>query len=159
MKSPALNRILGKTPPESLAVLSVSAFLRSDNIEMERIYGALPSHRRESRNEFFIQHHALTESILLWVIEYWRTHSLTQAMTTLIVDRESSPSDILGGNLIKCANKAKLASLIEAMRQICSAQGIAFDDVATFAEIITDIDAQPVHAMVTEFVEMFGIAG
>jgi hypothetical protein len=52
MKSPALNRVLEKTPPKSLAVLSVSTLLRADNIKLERIYGALPSHRRESRKEF-----------------------------------------------------------------------------------------------------------
>ena len=160
MKSPALNRILEKTPTDSLAALSVGAFIRSDITELERIYGSLPSHRRESRQEFFIQHHAIIESILLWAVDYWRTHSLMQSMTALIVDRESSPRDILGADFLHRANKAKLASLIEAMRQICSAQGIAFEDVATFAEInVDDIDAQPVPAMVAEFVDMFGISG
>ena len=160
MKSPALNRILEKTSPESLAALSVGAFFRYDATELERIYGALPSHRRESRNEFFILHHALTESILLWVIEHLRTSSLMQSMTVLIVDCESSPHDILGGEFIYRANKAKQASLIEAMRQICSTNGIAFKDVATFAEInVDEIDAKPVPAMVAEFVEMFGISG
>jgi hypothetical protein len=157
MKSPALNRIMEKTPTESLAALSVGAFIRSDATELERIYGALPSHRRESRQEFFIQHHAMIESILLWAVDYWRTHSLMQSMTALIVDRESSPHDILGADFLHRTNKAKLASLIEAMRLICRAQGITFDDVATFAEIDTDIDAQPVPAMVAEFVEIFSM--
>jgi hypothetical protein len=158
MKSPTLNRILEKTPTASLAALSVGAFFRYDTTELERIYGALPSHRRESRREFFIQHHALTESILLWVIEFWKTHSMMQSMTALIVDRESSPRDVIGGNLIYRANKAKLASLIEAMRQICSANGITFEDVATFAEVnVDEIDVQPVTAMVTEFVDMFSM--
>lgn len=160
MKSPALNRILEKTSPESLAALSVGAFFRYDATELERIYGALPSHRRASRNEFFIQHHAMTENVLLWSVEYWRTSSLMNSMSALIVDRESSPRDVVGGDLIYRANKAKLASLIEAMHQICSAQGIAFEDVATFAEInVEEIDAKPVPAMVAEFVEMFGISG
>ncbi len=159
MKSTALNRVLEKAPTGSLAALSVGALLRCDNTEIERIYGAIPSHGKASRNEFFIQHHALYESILLWVIEYWRTHSLTQLMTALIVNRESSPRDILGADFLHRANKAKLASLIEAMRQICSAQGISFEDVATFAEINVDTDAQPVSQMVAEFVEIFGISG
>lgn len=160
MKSPALNRVMEKTPTASLIAMSVGAFIRSDTTELERIYGVLPSHRRESRNEFFIQHHALTESILLWVIEYWRTNFMAMAMTALVVDRYSSPSDITGADFLHRANKAKLASLIEAMRQICSDRGITFEDVATFAEInIDEIDAQPVPAMVTEFVEMFGVSG
>jgi hypothetical protein len=160
MKSPTLNRILEKTPTASLAALSVGAFFRYDTTELERIYGALPSHRRESRREFFIQHHALTESILLWVIEFWKTHSMMQSMTALIVDRESSPRDVIGGDLIYRANKAKLASLVEAMRQICSANGIAFDDVTTFAEInVDEIDAQPIPELVPEYVELFGVRG
>ena len=106
MKSTALNRVLEKAPTGSLAALSVGALLRCDNTEIERIYGAIPSHGKASRNEFFIQHHALYESILLWVIEYWRTHSLTQLMTALIVNRESSPRDILGADFLHRADKA-----------------------------------------------------
>jgi len=45
------------------------------------------------------------------------------------------------------------------MRQICNAQGIAFEDVATFAEVDTHIGAQPIPKLVVEYVEMFGIMG
>lgn len=159
MKSPALNRILEKTPAESLAALSVSAFLRRDNTEINRIYGALPSHGKNSRHEFFIRHHAMTESILLWALEYWKTRSLAQSMTALIIDRESSPTDILGADFLKRAHTAKLATLIEAMRQICSAQGIAFEDVASFAEVDADVDAQPIPNLIPEYVAMFGVTG
>lgn len=157
MKATALNRILEKTSTESLAALSVGAFFRSDTTEMARIYGALPSHSSASRHEFVIQHHAMTEGALLWAVEYWKTSALMQSMTALIVDPESSPRDILGAEIIHRANKAKLASLIEAMRQICSDYGMVFEDVATFAEVDVAIDAQPIPAMVAEFVGMFGM--
>lgn len=159
MKSPVLNRILEKSPIKSLVALSVGAFLRGDNIEIQRIYGAMPSHDRASRHDFFIRHHAMTESILLWALEYWKTHSLAQSMTALIIDRESTPTDILGADFIKCAHTAKLATLIVAMRQICSAQGIAFEDVTTFAEVDADVDAQPIPKLIPEYVEMFGVTG
>ena len=44
MKSPALNRVLEKSTAETLAALSVGAFFRADNAELNRIYGALPCH-------------------------------------------------------------------------------------------------------------------
>jgi len=159
MKSPALNRILEKSPPESLAALSVGAFLRCDNIEIERIYAAIPSHGKVSRQEFFIRHHAMTESILLWALEYWKTHSLTQSMTALIVDSEAAPRDILGAELIHRANAAKLATLIEAMRQICADTGIDFQDIAAFAEIDTDTDSKPIPKLLEEYREVFGVKG
>ena len=151
--------ILDKTPADALAGLSTSSFMRGDTAELHRIFAALPAHGLGSRREFLIQHHAMIESILLWAVEYWRTHSLMRSMTALIVDRESSSRDVVGGDLIYRANKAKLASLIEAMRQLCSDRGITFEDVTNFAEInVDEIDAQPVPAMVAEFVEMFGVS-
>lgn len=156
MKSPALNRVLEKSTAETLAVLSVGAFFRADNAELNRIYGALPSHDQASRHEFLILHHAITEAMLLWSLECWKTRFLMQSMTSLIVDRESSLRDIIGADFIHRANKAKLASLIEAMRQICSTQGIAFEDVTTFAEVDTEIDAKPIPKLIPEYVEMFG---
>ena len=156
MKSPALNRVLEKSTAETLAALSVGAYFRADNAELNRIYGALPCHGQASRHEFFIQHHAMTENVLLWAVEYWKTHSLAQSMVALIVDHDSTPKDVLGADFIHRANKAKMATLIEAMRQICSANGIPFDDVATFAEVDADIDAQPIPKLIPEYVEMFG---
>ena len=156
MKSPALNRVLEKSTAETLAALSVGAFFRADNAELNRIYGALPCHGQASRHEFFIQHHAMTENILLWAVEYWKTHSLTQSMVALIVNRESMPMDVLGADLIQRANKAKLATLIEAMRRICTDAGISFEDVAAFVEVDTELDAKPIPTLIPEYVEMFG---
>lgn len=159
MKSPALNRILEKSPPESLAALSVSALLRADNTEIERIYGALPSKGRASRNEFFIQHHAMTESILLWTVEYWKTVAtvrtcLAASLVPGITDKDANISSFL-----QRAHEAKQATLIEAMRRICADAGIDFEDVAAFAEVDTNIDAKPIPKLVTEYVELFGVTG
>jgi hypothetical protein len=159
MKSPALNRILEKTPPKSLAVLSVSALLRSDNIEMERIYGALPSHRRESRNEFFIQHHAIAENILLWAVEYWKTVATINSCLVVSVVPGIDAKESSAAAFLLNVHKAKQATLIEAMRRICTNNGIDFEDVTTFAEVDTDIDAKPIPKLIPEYVEMFGIAG
>jgi hypothetical protein len=159
MKPPALNRILEKTPPESLAALSVSALLRCDNTEIERIYGALPRHGKASRHEFFIQHHAMTESILLWATEYWRTAATAQTCLVAAIAPGTTPDDANASTFIFNAHKAKLATLIEAMRRICASTGIDFDDVVTFAEVDTGIDAKPIPKLIPEFVEMFSIAG
>ena len=100
MKSPALNRILEKTPSASLAALSVGAFFRLDNTELERIYGALPSHRRASRHEFFIQHHAIIENVLLWAVEYWKTVATINSCLVVSVapgmdEKESSAATLV----------------------------------------------------------------
>jgi hypothetical protein len=159
MKSPALNRILEKIPPESLAALLVRAFLRCDNAEIDRIYGALPSHGKVSRHEFFIRHHAMTESILLWTIEYWRTAATAQTCLVAAIAPRTTQDDAAISTFFLNANKAKQATLIEAMRQICTNTGIDFEDVAAFAEVDTEIDAKPIPKLIPEYVEMFGIAG
>ena len=159
MKSPALNRILEKSPPESLAALSVSALLRRDNAEIERIFGALPSQGKASRHEFFIRHHAMTESVLLWVVEYWKTVAtirtcLATSLVPGIADKDANISSFL-----QRANEAKLSTLIEAMRRICADTGIDFEDVAAFAEVDTNIDAKPIPNLVEEYREIFGVKG
>lgn len=159
MKSPALNRILEKSPPECLAALSVGAFLRGDNTEMERIYGALPSQGRESRYEFFIRHHAMTESILLWAMEYWKAVATinTCHAVSLAANGDGDESSI--ATFLLNAHKAKLATLIEAMRRICADTGINFEDVAAFAELDANIDAHPIPKLVPEYVAIFGVVG
>jgi hypothetical protein len=158
MKSPALYRILEKTPLGSLAALSVGAFLRADKAELERIYGVLPSHRRESRNEFFIQHHAMTENILLWAVEYWKTVAIINSSLAVSAVPGIDEKESKAASFLLNAHKAKQATLIEAMRQICADAGIDFQDVATFAEVDTNIDARPIPKLIPEYVEMFGIA-
>ena len=159
MKAQALNRILEKSPPESLAALSVSAFLRCDNTEIERIYGALPSQGKASRHEFFIRRHAMTESIMLWAIEYWRTAATAQTCLVAAIAPGTTQIDADVSTFMLNAQKAKLATLIEAMRRICADTGVDFEDVATFAEVDTDIDAKPIPKLIPEYVEMFGVAG
>ena len=156
MKSTVLNRIMDKSPTASLVALATGAFIRTDTNEMSRVFGAVAGKERAERYEFFIQHHAMTENILLWAVEYWKTHSLTQSMMALIVNRESTPRDVLGADFVQRANKAKLATLIEAMRRICADAGIDFEDVAAFIEVDTDIDAKPIPTLIPEYVEMFG---
>lgn len=158
MKSPALNRILEKTSPESLAALSVGAFFRYDATELERIYGVLPSHRRASRSEFFIQHHAMIENVLLWAIEYWKTVATINSCLVVSVAPGIDENESSAATFLLNAHKAKQATLIEAMHQICVDAGIDFKDVATFAEVDTDIDAKPILKLIPEYVEMFGIA-
>ena len=158
MNKSSLNRVIDKSPADSLASLATSAFIRSDTDEMQRVFGAVAEKGRAERYDFFIKHHALTEAILIWAIEFWKSSYQAMAMTALIVSSDSSPRDIAAANFLHRANKAKLASLVEAMRQICSANGITFEDVATFAEInVDEIDVQPVTAMVTDFLEMFSM--
>ena len=159
MKSPALNRILEKSPAESLAALCTGAFLRCDNTEIERIYGAIPSHGKASRNEFFIQRHAMTEKVLLWSVEYWKTVAtvrtcLAASLVPGIADKDANIS-----TFFQRAHEAKLATLIEAMRRICADTGIDFEDVAAFAEVDTDIDGHPIPKLISEYVELFGVAG
>ncbi|MBK8319972.1 MAG: hypothetical protein IPL05_16060 [Betaproteobacteria bacterium] len=159
MKAQALNRILEKSPSESLAALSVSALLRCDNTEIERIYGALPSHGKASRHEFFIRHHAMTESILLWAIEYWRTAATAQTCLVAAIAPGTTQIDADVSTFMLNAHKAKLATLIEAMRCICFDTGIDFEDVAAFAEVDTEIDAKPIRKLIPEYVQIFGIMG
>ncbi len=155
MKSPALNRILEKSPAESLAALCTGALLRCDNTEIERIYGAIPSHAKSSRTEFFIQHHAMTESVLLWSVEYWKT--VATVRTCIAATLVPGISD--KASFLQSAYEAKLATLIEAMRRICADTGINFEDVAAFTEVDTNIDAKPIPKLLPEYVEMFGVIG
>jgi hypothetical protein len=159
MKSPALNRILERTPLESLVALSISAFLRCDDTEIERIYGTLPSRSKASRHEFIIRHHAMTESILLWAIEYWRTAATAKTCLVAAIAPGTTQIDADVSAFMLNAHKAKLATLIEAMRRICADIGIDFEDVAAFTEVDTEIDANPIPKLIPEYVEMFGIAG
>lgn len=159
MKSPALNRILEKSPTEALAALSVGAFLRCDNTEIERIYGALPSQGKTSRNEFFIRHHAMTESILLWAVEYWKTVATARACLAVSVAAGGGGDETAVASFLLDAHKAKQATLIEAMRRICSDNGLDFEDVAAFAEVDGDVDAKPIPKLIQEYVELFGVVG
>lgn len=159
MKSPALNRILEKSPSESLAALSVCAFLRADTSEIDRIYGAIPSHGKGSRNEFFIQHHAMAESVLLWAVEYWKTVATVRTCVAATLAPGVTDKDANISTFLQRAHEAKLATLIEAMRSICVDTGINFDDVAAFAEVETDIDANPIPKLIPEYVAMFGVTG
>ena len=158
MKSPALNRILEKSPPESLAALSVSALLRRDNAEIERIFGALPSQGKASRREFFIRHHAMTESVLLWSVEYWKTIATVRACLVALLSTGEN-ADAKASSFLADAYNAKAASLIEAMRRICADTGIDFEDIAAFAEVDTNIDAKPIPNLVEEYREIFGVKG
>lgn len=155
MKNPALNRILEKSPAESLAALCTSAFLRGDNTEIERIYGAIPSHAKASRTEFFVLNHALTEGVLLWALEYWKT--VATVRTCIAATLVPGISD--KASFLQSAYEAKLATLIEAMRRICADTGINFEDVAAFTEVDTNIDAKPIPKLLPEYVEMFGVIG
>ena len=159
MKSPALNRILEKSPPESLAALSVGAFLRHENTEIERIYGALPSHGRVSRSEFFIRHHAMTESILLWSVEYWKTVATVRTCLAVSVAADGGGNETAVASFLLDAHKAKQATLIEAMRRICADNGLDYEDVAAFAEVDGDVDAKPIPKLIQEYVEIFGVVG
>lgn len=157
MKSPALNKLLEKSPVESLSALATGAFMRADTDELRRIVGAMTSHPRASRREFMIRHHAMTESVLLWVVEYWKT--VATVRTCLVAALAAKGEESAAATFLADANKAKQASLIEAMRQICADNGIDFEDVATFAEIDTELDAKPIPKLIPEYVELFGIAG
>lgn len=159
MKSPALNRVLEKSPAESLAALSVGAFLRADQSEIERIYGAIPSHGKGSRNEFFIQHHAMTANVLLWAVEYWKTVATVRTCLVATLAPGVAETDANISTFLQRAHEAKLATLIEAMRRICADAGINFDDVAAFAEVETDIDAKPIPKLIPEYVAVFGVTG
>ncbi len=155
MKSPALNRILEKSPATSLAALCTSAFLRGDTAELNRIFSALPAHGLGSRREFLIKHHAMTESILLWCVEYWKTIATARAC---LVAALSSDGEMVGASTFMAdAHNAKAASLIEALRIICANSGIDFEDVAEFAEVEINSDAKPIPSLVSEYVETFGV--
>lgn len=156
MKSPALNRVLEKSTAETLAALSVGAFFRADNAELNRIYGALPSHGQASRHEFFIQHHAMTENVLLWALEYWKTVATINSCLAVSIIPGKSENEATISTFLTNANNAKLATLIEAMRRICADVGIDFEDVAAFVEVDTDLDAKPIPKLIPEYVEMFG---
>lgn len=155
MKSAALNRILEKAPAQNLAVLSVCAFLRCDSIEIDRIYGALPSHGKKSKHEFLIRHHFMTERILLWTVEYWKT--IATARACLVTALASQDDEATSAAFLADAQNAKLISLVEALRRICADSGINFGDVSTFAGVDTDLDVKPIPPLVEEYIETFGV--
>lgn len=151
-----LNRMLEKTPAETLAALSASAFIRGDTAESERIFAALPGHGRASRHEYLIQHHALTESALLWVIECLKAQSTINACLAASLAADSDHYESIAvflGN----AHKAKLTSLIEAMREVCKKTGVSFEDIIEFAEIEQPPEAKPIPKLVAKYVAMFGV--
>ena len=157
MKSPALNRILEKSPATSLAALCTSAFLRGDTAELNRIFSALPAHGLGPRREFLVKHHALTESVLMWCIEYLKT--VATARACLVSALASAGQMVRESTFLADAYNAKAASLVEALRIICANTGIDFEDVAEFAEIDVDIDAKPIPKLVDEYVQTFGVTG
>ena len=159
MNRTAMNRVLEKSPADSLAAMSTSSFLRGDTTELHRIYAALPAHGRASRHEFIVKHHAMTESILLWSVEYWKTVATINSCLAVSVAANSGDDERPIAAFLVNAHKAKQATLIEAMRRICDRMGIAFEDIAAFAEVDTDIDAQPIPKLIPEYVELFGVGG
>lgn len=111
---------------------------------------------------FLIQHHALTEGVLLWVIELWKAYALTQTMGAIIASPDSSPNDVLISEFLRRAQSANIQSLIAAMRRICEANGVAFDDIAAFSgieQMRLDDKAKSIPKLISEYVEMFGVTG
>lgn len=147
--------ILDKTPADALAGLSTSSFMRGDTAELNRIFSALPAHGLGSRREFLIKHHAMTESILLWCVEYWKT--VATARACLVSALESDGEMVGASTFMADAHNAKAATLIEALRIICANAGIDFEDVAEFAEVEITSDAKPIPKLVSEYVETFGV--
>ena len=149
--------ILDKTPADALAGLSTSSFMRGDTAELNRIFSALPAHGLGPRREFLVKHHALTESVLMWCIEYLKT--VATARACLVSALASDGQMVRESTFLADAYNAKAASLVEALRIICANTGIDFEDVAEFAEIDVDIDAKPIPKLVDEYVQTFGVTG
>lgn len=147
--------ILDKAPADALAGLSTSSFMRGDTAELNRIFAALPAHGISSRREFLIKHHALTEAVLMWCIEYLKT--VANARACLVAALASDGQMVTESMFLADAHNAKAASLVEALRIICANSGIDFEDVCEFAEVEITSDARPIPGLVNEYVETFGV--
>lgn len=160
MNRNTITRILERSPAESLAALSASAFFRGDITEHERVFAAIPSHSKTSRREFLIQHHAMAKFVLLWAVEYWKTIATIRACLIALLAADNGDGDDISAEsaFLADAYKAKQASLVEAMRQICDQTGISFDDVAGFAEIEPCPEAAPIPKLVSEYVDTYSLS-
>jgi hypothetical protein len=162
MKHSAINRLLEKAPAQSLAALGASAFARGDVTELSRIADAAAMQAGKARHQFLIQQHAMIKSALLWGLKLWQTHSLTQTFSALIASPDTPPDEIIIAEFLRRAHCANIASLIEAMQQICVTNGLDFDSIrslAGFEQLMLDEKAQPIPTLVAEYVEMFSVMG
>ena len=162
MKDP-LAEAYRDTPADALARLSAGAFARCDAPELHRITGSFmdKGRSRTSRTEFILQRHALTEAALLWALDCWQTYASICETTAIIASPIADAKPPTGAIFLQGAMNAKLASLIEAQREICRRKGMDFVDIAGLASLsamrLRDEDAKPIPKLVDELIEQYGV--
>lgn len=155
---PNLEKLYDKTPAEALATLATGAFLRSDTEELHRVVAAVGN--RQAGEQLGYSHHkwGLTTTTLLWGLDCRSTYStiLEMQLAAEICGLSEKESQLT--KFVARAMQGRLASLLEAMRQICDKSGLDFEDVQRMVGV-SDMafrdDVPVIPAVVTELIAQY----
>ena len=151
------------TPAAALAALAVGAFARCDTPEMNRTAEAVTGKERSrgERAEFVLRSHALTEAALLWALDCWQTYATVCETTAIIAGLGADGKLPTGAIFLQGTMNAKLASLIDAQKEICRRSGMTFEDVANMASLSAmrarDEGAKPIKQLVDELTVQYSV--
>jgi hypothetical protein len=159
MKTARLNE---KMPEAVFATLLVDAAYRGDSKELDSLASALLTRPSRERRLIFIEQHAQTELTALWAMELWRSYAKAQSFLAVAVSPDTTSESAGLAMFMRDAQMKNVASLIEAMKQICADRGIPFDGAARMAgidEIAADPDMTPIPSLVEEYRLTYGHSG
>ena len=153
-----LKRLYDKIPAEALATLATGAFCRADTDELHRVVSAIGDRQAGGQLRYSHHQHGLTTTTLLWCLDCSSTYSTILEMRLAVGSGGLGEKQALFAEFMSRAMQGRLASLIDAMRQICDVSGLDFKDVQRMSGIsdMTFRDDVPViPAAVAEFVEQY----
>ncbi len=155
---PNLEKLYDKTPDEALATLAAGAFFRADTDEMYRVVSTIGDRQPGAQLRYSHHQHGLTTTTLLWCLDCSSTYSQILEMRLAVEGGGLGEKAALFAKFMGRAMQGRLASLLDAMRQICDVSGLDFEDVQRMSGVsdMTFRDDVPgIPAAVAEFVEQY----
>lgn len=155
---PNLEKLYDKTPAEALATLATGAFFRADPDELRRIVTATGNRQTGAQLRYSHHQHGLTTTTLLWCLDCRSAYSSILEMRLAVAICGLSEEEAQLIEFMDRARQCRLASLLDAMRQICDTSGLDFEDIQRAAGVPDmalrdEVSASP--ALVAEFVEQY----
>ena len=153
-----IEKLYDKTPAEALATLATGAFLRADTEELHRVVGAVGNRQAGAQLRYSHHQHGLTTTTLLWCLDCRSTYSSILELRLAVECAGLGEKEALFADFMGRPMQGRLASLLEAMRQMCDESGLDFEDVKRnpgISDMAFRDDVPVIPGAVTEFVVQY----
>lgn len=125
---PNISKLYEHTPADSLATLAAGATFRGDTNELNDVLTALQDKGSAEQLRFMHHNGALTNSILTWALDCQVSYGKMLEFKLAALGEDGEITRF--ARFMSKAMAHRIASLIEAMKQICAGCGLDFEDVA-----------------------------